>query len=220
MESLVKRVYYQRLISKLIMLHPPSGLTHCPFPILPIHQPRQVRFFIFYFLCYCNFFRVTAIFMLWISSNTIEFHHINLAFSFLGDNSSIKGFNDEGRPFSTVRPPDHEIESLFDKMLTRRGIHDRGARSVMLAFPAEKKWLMVSQDKQADATTTVRPTMSTSASSRKSALESKELDKGTPEYYIKQFLEPDFRGINPKILAHLAVSLRTMPLRCVIVLEE
>ncbi|KAG2183787.1 hypothetical protein INT43_006798 [Umbelopsis isabellina] len=120
------------------------------------------------------------------------------------DNSSIKGFNDEGRPFSTVRPPDHEIEGLFEKMLTRRGIHDRGARSVMLSFPAEKKWLMVSQDIQADATTTVRPTMSTSASSRKSALESKELDKGTPEYYIKQFLEPDFRGINPKILAHLA----------------
>lgn len=85
----------------------------------------------------------------------------------------------------------------------------------MLSFPTDKKWLMVSQDKQVDATPTVRPTVSISASSRKAASESKELDKGTPEYYIKQFLEPDFRGINPKILAHLAVSLRTMPLRYV-----
>lgn len=98
-------------------------------------------------------------------------------------------------------------------MLTRRGIHDLGARSVMLSFSEDKKWLMVSQDKQADANVTIRPTASISTSSRKSASELKELDKGTPEYYIKQFLEPDFRGINPKILAHLAVSLRTMPLR-------
>lgn len=135
--------------------------------------------------------------------------------SSLGGASSTKTLPDDGRPLSTVRPSDQEVEDLFEKMLTRRGIHDLGARSVMLSFSADKKWLMVSQDKQADATVTVRPTASISTSSKKAASESKELDKGTPEYYIKQFLEPDFRGINPKILAHLAVSLRTMPLRYV-----
>ncbi|KAG0169559.1 hypothetical protein DFQ28_004162 [Apophysomyces sp. BC1034] len=100
-----------------------------------------------------------------------------------------------------------EVEDLFEKMLTRRGIHDAGSRAVMLSFSTEKKWLMVSQDKQAEV-----PTPSISSSNKKNTNELKEPDKSTPESYIKQFLEPDMKGVTPRLVAHLAVSLRAMPL--------
>lgn len=76
----------------------------------------------------------------------------------------------------------------------------------MLSFPVEKKWLMVSQDMQADST-------GPPASVKKSSSDIREPDRSTPEFYIKQFLEPDMRGVTPRLVAHLAVSLRTMPLR-------
>ncbi|CDS04805.1 hypothetical protein LRAMOSA07335 [Lichtheimia ramosa] len=101
-----------------------------------------------------------------------------------------------------------QVEDLFEKMLTRRGIHDQNVRSAMLAFPTEKKWLMVSQDMQAESSIPA-PSMSTS---KKSNNDPKEVDKSTPEFYIKQFLEPDMKGVTPRLVAHLAVSLRTMPL--------
>lgn len=82
----------------------------------------------------------------------------------------------------------------------------------MLSFPTEKKWLMVSQDKQAE-TTLPAPMASTSSSKKSNNNEYKEPDKSTPEFYIKQFLEPDMSGVTPRLVAHLAVSLRTMPLR-------
>ncbi|KAI7867438.1 hypothetical protein BDF14DRAFT_1968074 [Spinellus fusiger] len=100
-----------------------------------------------------------------------------------------------------------EVEDLFEKMLTRRGILDVNARAVMLSFPTDKKWLMVSQDKQAQVTQPI-PTVVT----KKNGNEYREPDKSTPEFYIKQFIEPDMSGVTPRLVAHLAVSLRTMPL--------
>ncbi|KAL9555089.1 hypothetical protein MBANPS3_002512 [Mucor bainieri] len=103
-----------------------------------------------------------------------------------------------------------EVQDLFEKMLTRRGIHDTSARSVMLGFSTEKKWLMVSQDKQADSTA---PTPSSSSSVIVSnTTENAIADKNSPDFYIDKFLEPDMRGVTPRLVAHLAVSLRTMPL--------
>lgn len=85
----------------------------------------------------------------------------------------------------------------------------------MLGFSTEKKWLMVSQDKQADLTA---PTPSSSSSiiannnlNKENALVN-SADKNSPDFYIDKFLEPDMRGITPRLIAHLAVSLRTMPL--------
>lgn len=206
----IKQVCFLNLINNFNVSPRLYDHIHFHHPCRQKHHLHQVHHF---FLELFEFF----------SCHSLLFHAFSPALlrpsfyslSSLGDASSTKTLPDDGRPLSTVRPSDQEVEDLFEKMLTRRGIHDLGARSVMLSFSADKKWLMVSQDKQADATVTVRPTASISASSKKAASESKELDKGTPEYYIKQFLEPDFRGINPKILAHLAVSLRTMPLRYV-----
>ncbi|ORZ05858.1 hypothetical protein BCR42DRAFT_427913 [Absidia repens] len=106
---------------------------------------------------------------------------------------------------------EREVEALFEKMLTRRGIHDGNARAAMLSFPTNKKWLMVSQDKQAD-TTSPAPVPSSSSRRNNNHQEYKEPEKSTPEFYIKQFLQPDMSGVTPRMVAHLAVSLRTMPL--------
>ncbi|RUS24591.1 hypothetical protein BC938DRAFT_473360 [Jimgerdemannia flammicorona] len=92
------------------------------------------------------------------------------------------------------RPSDREVEELFDKMLNRRGMVDPKARAQMGAFPIEKKWLMVSSDILVLGPGGVA-------------------DKNTPEYYIRQFMDTDLRNVTPKLSAHLAVSLRTMPLR-------
>ena len=74
----------------------------------------------------------------------------------------------------------------------------------MLAFSIEKKRLMVSQDIQAEAvpSTQVRRGAAADTSEKKS-----------PEFYVKKLSEPDMKGIHAKTLAHLSVSLRTMPLR-------
>ncbi|KAI9259027.1 hypothetical protein BDA99DRAFT_484089 [Phascolomyces articulosus] len=104
---------------------------------------------------------------------------------------------------------ERQVEDLFEKMLTRRGIHDSGSRSAMLSFPTDKKWLMVSQDMHAES---MLPAPSVSSSNKKNTNDVRELDKSSPEFYIKQFLEPDMQGVTPRLVAHLAVSLRTMPL--------
>lgn len=83
----------------------------------------------------------------------------------------------------------------------------------MLAFSTEKKWLMVSQDKQADLAAPT-PTSSTSINTNldhASAMIAAN-DKNSPDFYIDKFLEADMKGVTPRLIAHLAVSLRTMPL--------
>lgn len=81
----------------------------------------------------------------------------------------------------------------------------------MLGFSTEKKWLMVSQDKQVAA-----PTPSSSSSTNANIDPTTALiptnDKNSPDFYIEKFLEADMKGVTPRLIAHLAVSLRTMPL--------
>ncbi|KAI9032727.1 Formin, GTPase-binding domain-containing protein, partial [Phycomyces nitens] len=91
----------------------------------------------------------------------------------------------------------------------RRGINDSNARNVMLAFPLEKKRLMVAQDIQAEA----GPTPNASLSSRRgvSADRHKE-QENSPEYYVKKLSEIGSKGYSSKVISHLAVGLRTMPL--------
>jgi cytokinesis protein len=80
----------------------------------------------------------------------------------------------------------------------------------MLGFSTEKKWLMVSQDKQADLTAPTPSTSSGSLTQDVSTLPA--TDKNSPDFYIDKFLEADMKGVTPRLIAHLAVSLRTMPL--------
>ncbi|KAI8141312.1 Formin, GTPase-binding domain-containing protein [Fennellomyces sp. T-0311] len=103
---------------------------------------------------------------------------------------------------------DSQVEARFEKMLTRRGINDPNARAVMLDFPIEKKRLMVSQDIQAE--TGAMKSSTQTVSRRGVAADTSE--KKSPEFYVKKLSEPDMKGIHAKTLAHLSVSLRTMPL--------
>lgn len=80
----------------------------------------------------------------------------------------------------------------------------------MVNFPIEKKRLMVIQDIQAEAGALLG---STPVASRKGGGGDKDGEKKGPEYYVKKLSEPDLKGIQAKTLAHLSVSLRTMPLR-------
>lgn len=80
----------------------------------------------------------------------------------------------------------------------------------MLGFSTEKKLLMVSQDRQVET-----PTPSISVSTTSSYVENvaaNSIDRNSPDFYIEKFLEPNMKGVTPRLVAHLAVSLRTMPL--------
>lgn len=81
----------------------------------------------------------------------------------------------------------------------------------MLGFSTEKKWLMVSQDKQV-AAPVVTLNSSTTTTIDNSTTIVPTNDKNSPDFYIEKFLEADMKGVTPRLIAHLAVSLRTMPL--------
>jgi cytokinesis protein len=78
----------------------------------------------------------------------------------------------------------------------------------MTGFTMDKKRLMVTQDIQAEVGNATN-TPSTSTSSRRTADKNKEVEN-SPEYFVKKMSE---KVISGKMIAHLAVGLRTMPLR-------
>ncbi|KAI7901517.1 diaphanous GTPase-binding domain-containing protein [Cokeromyces recurvatus] len=100
---------------------------------------------------------------------------------------------------------DAEIEDSFERMLTRRGIHDSNARSKMSSFSMEKKRLMVSQDIQSESNLTSLPRRTDKKSDH-----FQSESKG-PDYYVRKLSDMS-KGVNTKIVSHLAVGLRTMPL--------
>ncbi|KAI8367155.1 diaphanous GTPase-binding domain-containing protein [Choanephora cucurbitarum] len=102
-----------------------------------------------------------------------------------------------------------EIEEFFERMLTRRGIHDATARAKMSSFPMEKKRLMVAQDIQSESNTSTTQTNRRGGGMDKKSEHQTE-SKG-PEYYVQKLSDMS-RGVNTKIVSHLAVGLRTMPL--------
>lgn len=67
----------------------------------------------------------------------------------------------------------------------------------MSSFTTEKKRIMVAQDIQSESIPTRRMDHS---------------DNTSPEYYIRKLSDMS-KGVNTKVVAHLAVGLRTMPLR-------
>ncbi|KAG2178896.1 hypothetical protein INT43_001743, partial [Umbelopsis isabellina] len=112
---------------------------------------------------------------------------------------------------------EREVDVMFEKMLTRRGIHDPSTRATMTAFSIDKKRLMLSQDVHAASSPAPTPvtapnSLQPSKRSRSIPTDLKEVDRGSPDYYILKFKEPDMKNVNPRLIAHLAVSLRTMPL--------
>lgn len=93
-------------------------------------------------------------------------------------------------------------------MQTRRGIHDSNARLKMSSFSVDKKRLMVAQDIQSESSNNM-----TSPSRRGGNSDKKvEPESKGPEYYVKKLSDLS-KGVNIKVVSHLAVGLRTMPLR-------
>ncbi|KAI9257887.1 diaphanous GTPase-binding domain-containing protein [Sporodiniella umbellata] len=97
---------------------------------------------------------------------------------------------------------DADIEDCFERMLTRRGILDAMVRANMSSFPMDKKRIMVFQDIQSESGVMVQP--------KRSDKRNTEEEKG-PGYYVKH-LSDSSKGVNVKVVSHLAVGLRTMPL--------
>jgi len=87
-------------------------------------------------------------------------------------------------------------------------------------MPVEKKWWVLCNEGQLSK---LGPAMNQRRSSGKgpvvssktSAAQTSKEDKNTPEWYIAKFMKPEMREVNPKLVNHLVVSLRTMPLRYV-----
>ncbi|KAI9476055.1 MAG: diaphanous GTPase-binding domain-containing protein [Benjaminiella poitrasii] len=102
---------------------------------------------------------------------------------------------------------DAEIEDFFERMLTRRGIHDSHARLKMSSFSIEKKRLMVSQDIQSESNLTA---LSSLRRTDKKSDHFQTENKG-PDYYVRKLSDMS-KGVNCKVVSHLAVGLRTMPL--------
>lgn len=77
----------------------------------------------------------------------------------------------------------------------------------MSSFPVDKKRLMVAQDIQSESNNVPAPSRRGINSDKKVEPESKG-----PEYYVRKLSDMS-KGVNIKVVSHLAVGLRTMPLR-------
>jgi hypothetical protein len=80
----------------------------------------------------------------------------------------------------------------------------------MSSFSVEKKRLMVAQDIQSESS----PTTSSSRRGGNDKKTDYQSESKGPEYYVKKLADMS-KGVNTKIVSHLAVGLRTMPLRLV-----
>ncbi|KAI8068964.1 diaphanous GTPase-binding domain-containing protein [Thamnidium elegans] len=101
-----------------------------------------------------------------------------------------------------------EVEEFFEKMLTRRGIHNNNDRLKMSSFPMDKKRLMVGQDIQFDNNVVTTPSRRGGSDKK---MDHHQTENKGPEYYVKKLSDMS-KGLNIKVVSHLAVGLRTMPL--------
>lgn len=79
----------------------------------------------------------------------------------------------------------------------------------MSSFSVEKKRLMVAQDIQSESNVSVASSLRRGGNDKKA--DNQPENKG-PEYYVRKLSDMS-KGVNAKIVSHLSVGLRTMPLR-------
>lgn len=80
----------------------------------------------------------------------------------------------------------------------------------MSSFPMDKKRLMVGQDIQFENNNVVNNTSRRGGSDKK--MDHHQSENKGPEYYVRKLSDMS-KGVNTKVVSHLAVGLRTMPLR-------
>jgi hypothetical protein len=77
----------------------------------------------------------------------------------------------------------------------------------MGSFSVDKKRLMVAQDIQAESNVVNAP-----RNNNKKHIDHHQTESKGPEYYVRKLSDMS-KGVNTKVVSHLAVGLRTMPLR-------
>ena len=109
--------------------------------------------------------------------------------------------------FNLPRPNDERIiEQLFHELMIKRGWTNlkESARRQIQAYPADKKWTLVYQDKLTEWQAEQKKRAQGNSGQAGAQLE------GSPEWFVKKVLEG---SITTKQLQSLSVSLRTQPIR-------
>ncbi|KAF8471966.1 hypothetical protein BDZ91DRAFT_790995 [Kalaharituber pfeilii] len=124
-------------------------------------------------------------------------------------NPDIQAFNSSTfspQEFNLPRPTDDRIiEQLFLELMVKRGWTNlpEQARRQMQAYPADKKWTLVHQDKLTEWQTEQKKRAQGNTGQTGANLE------GSPEWFVKKVLDG---SITAKQLQSLSVSLRTQPI--------
>lgn len=127
--------------------------------------------------------------------------------------NSTASFSPDG--FVLNRPSDDRIiEREFMELMHKRGWKSlpEQARRQMEAYPISKKWTLVHQDRLAEWQGEQKKRMharSTIGADNTLGLLGRADEEGSPEWYVRKILD---QSISPKLLASLAVSLRTQPI--------
>ncbi|QIX01463.1 hypothetical protein AMS68_006980 [Peltaster fructicola] len=133
--------------------------------------------------------------------------------------SSATAFSPEG--FHLQRPKDDRIiEREFLELMHKRGWKSlpEQARRQMEAYPINKKWTLVHQDRLSEwqgeqkRRTMARTTMQQQDGQLQGSIITRADEEGSPEWYVKKLLD---NSITPKQIQSLAVSLRTQPINWV-----
>ena len=122
--------------------------------------------------------------------------------------------NQDG-PYFPRPADDRVIEQQFMDMMNKRNFQamPEQAKRQMLAYPANKKWQLVHQDKvmewqgEQKRRTAARATVLSNDGSF--ATVSRADEEGSPEWYVRRLMND---SITPKQLGSLSVSLRTQPI--------
>lgn len=130
--------------------------------------------------------------------------------SILFANPDLQAFNSSTfspQEFNLPRPRDDRIiEQLFLELMIKRGWTNlpEQARRQMQAYPADKKWTLVHQDKLTEWQSEQKQKAQGNTGQTGAQVE------GSPEWFVKKVLEG---SITTKQLQSLSVSLRTQPIR-------
>ncbi|POS83767.1 hypothetical protein EPUL_005940 [Erysiphe pulchra] len=127
-------------------------------------------------------------------------------------------------PQSILEPPsptkpndDRLIEEEFLSLMQKRGWHNlpEQARRQMMAYPPEKKWTLVYQDRLTEyqgeqkRRAAIRGNFQQGQTGRDMEFIPNADEEGTPEWFVKKVMQ---NNITAKQLQSLAVSLRTQPI--------
>ena len=128
---------------------------------------------------------------------------------------STTSFSPEG--FHLVRPnDDNVVEAQFLALMHKRGWQNlpEQAKRQMLAYPADKKWTLVHQDRltewQGEQKRRLHVRQTVASADGHSGIYGRVDEEGSPEWFVKRVMDD---SINAKQLQSLSVSLRTQPIR-------